>query len=383
VKSQVLLCAKDETTATDLQQLLAGAGHAVHRATFAGTEPGDVESYRLILLETNGVQAEALKFCKGLRSGLGDRFVPTVVVTDGASPQARLAGLEAGADACIQRPLDAGEFLAQINALLRMKEQHEKLLDKTAEANRVNKQLQLFHERMNQELELARRIQQSLLPLALPQVPGAQFAVHYQPCDRVGGDFYDIFRLDENHVGLYVADAMGHGIPACLLTMFLKKAVRPKEIRESSYRLVPPGEVLQRLNRDLMEQGLAENPFITMVYALFNFRDGVLQFARAGHPYPLRVPNGRDLEKLEVPGSLLGVFETQFVLKVLFFTDGTDAVSFADEQPGAASVTACAAKHRGAGIAEFVGRLAAELRPHGEQGDDITFLGLEWLGCAP
>src|SRR6202007_1577929 len=120
-------------------------------------------------------------------------------------------------------------------------------VEKTAEVARINKRLQLAYQRIDQELELARRIQQSFLPQTLPQLPTARFAVHYRPCGRVGGDFYDAFRLDERHVAFYVADAMGHGVPASLLTVFVKRGVRAKEIHGREYRLVPPGEVLGRL----------------------------------------------------------------------------------------------------------------------------------------
>ena len=162
--------------------------------------------------------------------------------------------------------------------------------EKTAEVNRINKRLQQAYKQIDQELELAHRIQSSFLPQTLPEAPGSRFAVHYQLCGRVGGDFYDVFRLDENHVGFYVADAMGHGVPASLLTIFVKKGVRPKEVFGKQYRLVPPGEVLGRLNKELIDQQLSDTPFITMAYGLFNHRDGVLRFARAGHPYPLLVP---------------------------------------------------------------------------------------------
>src|SRR5262249_398328 len=152
----------------------------------------------------------------------------------------------------------------------------------------------------------------SFLPQSLPELPGTRFAVNYRPCGRVGGDFYDVFRLDENHVGFYVADVMGHGVPASLLTVFVKKGVGAKEIAGSAYRLVPPAEGLERLNRDLIDQGLADAPFITMVYGLLNYRTGTVQFARAGHPYPLHVPAEGDLELWKVEGSLMGVFHTSF-----------------------------------------------------------------------
>src|SRR5262249_19611318 len=145
-------------------------------------------------------------------------------------------------------------------------------------------------QQIDQELELARRVQLSFLPQSFPDVPECRFAVHYGLRGKVGGDLYDVFRLDESHLGFYVADVVGHGVAASLLTIFVKEGVRAKDVIGPQSRLVPPGEVLQRLNRELIAQALSEAPFITMVYALLDHRPGTLQFARAGHPHPLYLP---------------------------------------------------------------------------------------------
>src|SRR5262249_7645165 len=253
------------------------------------------------------------------------------------SPAARLASLENGADTYLLWPFAPGELLAQVQVFLRIKEGHDRLAETSAEVNRINKRLQQAYQQIDQELDLARRIQQSLLPQTLPQVPSLRFAVRYQPCGQVGGDFYDIFRLDEKHLGFYVADAMGHGVPASLLTIFVKKGVKAKEIFGQQYRLVPPGEVLQKLNRDLIDQSLSETPFITMVSVLFTFQTGPLQFARWGPPSPVSLPHDGPPQQWQVEGSLLGVFETKYPAraqqlrpgdKLLLYTDGMDAASF-------------------------------------------------------
>src|SRR5205085_6862400 len=231
------------------------------------------------ILDGSAQAAQALQLCRRLRGRSGDAFLPVLFVTADHAPATRLASLECGADTYLLRPFASAELLAQVNALLRIKEGHDRLTEKTAEVHRINKRLQQAYQQIDQELELARRIQHSFLPQTLPELPQVRFAVHYQPCGRVGGDFYDIFRLDERHLGFYVADAMGHGVPASLLTIFVKKGVRAKEIFGQQYRLVPPSEVLQRLNRDLIEQQLSENPFITMVYVLLDARDGTFRFA--------------------------------------------------------------------------------------------------------
>jgi sigma-B regulation protein RsbU (phosphoserine phosphatase) len=162
--------------------------------------------------------------------------------------------------------------------------------------------------------------------------------------------------------------------------------VRSKEISGRSYRLIPPGEVLQLLNRDLIEQKLSENPFITMVYGVYNFQEHSLTFARAGHPYPLHVPRHGEPAFWEVPGSLLGVFETAFPPqtrrlepgdKLLLYSDGIDSGSFEGEAQGSASLLASAGRHRGLPIQEFIEQVGRDLFSQARQTDDLTLLGME------
>jgi sigma-B regulation protein RsbU (phosphoserine phosphatase) len=384
-RSRILVCAEDPATGAELRRPLEEAGLTVALHTGTSPLPDDWTSYHLIVVAGSG-DPEALLLSRRLRDESGEELIPLVFLTADPSPTVRLTSFEAGVDACLQKPLGPGELVAQVQALLRIKERHDRWQEKAAEMQNTNKRLQQAHQRVNQELELARRIQQSFLPKTLPEVPRARFAVHYRPCGRVGGDFYDLFRLDEQHVGFYVADAMGHGVPASLLTMFLKKAVRTKEIFNNQYRLVPPQEVLQHLNHDLLEQRVVENSFITMVYGLFNSQEGTLRFSRAGHPHPVYVPRDRPPKLLEVPGSLLGVFETNFAVQVcqlqagekaLFYTDGTDAVSFEGHPAGTESFLACVNRHRTLPIPELVDRLAHDLFHQMDQPDDFTLLGLE------
>lgn len=384
--SRILLCAATASAVDDLRHILEQAGHGVATQLLESFDPEHLSSFALVILEGSRSTSEALSLCKRLRIRTTDNFLPILFVTADHGSAIRLASLEHGADTYLLRPFAPGEVLAQVQAFLRIKNLHDRLVEKTTELHRLNQKLELSHLRVEQELELARRIQRSFLPHTLPVLPGTRFAVHYRPCGRVGGDFYDVFRLDENHVGFYVADAMGHGVPASLLTIFLKKAIRAKDISGKDYRLVPPNEVLQRLNRDLLDQGLADAPFITMVYALFNYQDGSLQFARAGHPYPLRIPTEGDPELWKIEGSLLGVFETQFNMrslhldpgdKLLFYTDGSDAVSFENKSAGIDSLMACASRHRNLPIQDFVDRISGDLFHQNIHLDDWTLLGLQ------
>lgn len=384
---RILVCAPQVHSLMDLRRVLESHGHDVVGHVFGTPEPVELPTYRLVILEGGAGQTEpALTLCRRLRPRLEEEFVPILFITDDHSPPTRMASFEAGADTYLLRPFVAGELIAQVTALLRIKEVHDRLAEKTAEIHRINKRLQQAYQQIDQELELAQRIQTSFLPQSLPQVPHSCFAVHYLLCGRVGGDFYDVFRLDEHHVGFYVADAMGHGVPASLLTIFVKKGVRAKEVFGSQYRLIPPDEVLYRLNRDLIDQQLSEHPFITMVYGLFNHQDGTLQFARAGHPYPLHVPRHGPAQLWKQEGLLLGVVDAKFPCsthhlqigdKLLFYSDGVDNAQFEDHPSGIESLIACAQRWRDLPLAEFIPRLARELFGAGSLLDDLTLLGLE------
>jgi sigma-B regulation protein RsbU (phosphoserine phosphatase) len=187
-------------------------------------------------------------------------------------------------------------------------------------------------------------------------------------------------------VGFYVADAMGHGVPASLLTIFVKKGVRAKEVFGSQYRLVPPDEVLSRLNRDLIDQKLSEQPFITMAYGLLDHSDGTVRIARAGHPYPLFVPREGEPALWTQDGLLLGIAEARFPCtthrlgpgdKLLLYTDGVDYARYGDHGAGIESLLACVCEHRELPAQDLVARLARELFGRGPQPDDLTLLAVE------
>jgi sigma-B regulation protein RsbU (phosphoserine phosphatase) len=368
----------------DVRSLLSEAGYEVGVRAFQ--EPHMNRSAQLYLVDA-GMQIEpALQQCRHLRLEQGDAYTPILLLSANTSASLRLAALECGADTSLARPFEPAELLAQVSALLRVKRRQDQLASQAAQAHGVSKRLHAANQQMDQELELARRLQESFLPQSLPQLPNVRFAVKYKPAARVGGDFYDIFRLDEKHLGFYIADAMGHGVPASLLTIFIKKGVRAKEISRASYRLVSPTEVLQKLNRDLIEQQIPDLPFITMLYVLFNHCEGTLQFSRAGHPYPLYIPKQDKPTSWQIEGSLLGVFETQFRLqtqrvrdgdKLLLYTDGMDGASFERHPVGLPSLLAAAERFRDLPIDELVERLASDLFTQTRQNDDLTVFGLE------
>ena len=166
-------------------------------------------------------------------------------------------------------------------------------------------------DRMDEELRLAAQLQREFLPPSLPSAPGLDFHVFWRPAGYVSGDIYDVSKLDENHVGVFLADAVGHGVPAALMTMYIKRSLHTKVIDSSlpaGYRLVEPHETLTQLNEDLIAQQGDQVRFATACYAVIDCRTRRICLARAGHPPPIVLRASGESEYFEPDGGLLGIF---------------------------------------------------------------------------
>lgn len=371
---------------------LGGAGWQVVPVALGEVGPvPDLTGFQAIVLTGGlGESAQLVGWCKRLRALLAERFLPIVGVLAGSDSDQRVRLLAAGADVCVSADVELTELRAQIAALVRQQRYHSRLAARAADAHAINLRLQQAYARMDQDLELARRLHLGFLPKRLPEVERVGFAVCYRPRSRLGGDFYDVMRLDEDHVGFYLADAMGRGSAvSSLLTLFVKRCVQPKEIIGRTYRLVPPQEILQQINRELLSLELPDPPMATMVYGIVNCRDGTLRLARAGHPHPLLVPRVGEPCWLDVPGTLLGVFEANYPLhtrllqsgdKVLIYSDGVHMPAEVALEMGETrlDLLAVARVHQAEPVHAFVDLLARELLTSKQTADDFTLLALEY-----
>jgi len=188
-------------------------------------------------------------------------------------------------------------------------------------------QVERERERIEQELRVARRIQQASLPKEVPTLEGWQISPLYQPAREVGGDFYDFNLLSGGRLGLVVGDATGKGVPAALVmstTCGMLRAV--SQALDSS----SPGEMLERVNEALVPS-IPDNMFVTCFYAILDPNSGSLRYANAGHDVPYLHRNGT-AEELRARGMPLGLMpgmnyeEQEIVLDTgeaaLFYSDG-------------------------------------------------------------
>jgi phosphoserine phosphatase RsbU/P len=213
---------------------------------------------------------------------------------------------------------------------------------------------------IRQELDTARRIQESILPGELPRIAGLDLAVRYVPAADVAGDFYDFLPGEGKRLGVIVADVSGHGVPAALITSMVKVAVAAQEPHAAS-----PARVLSGMNQ--IFHGKLKNQFITAIYVFLDLEAGRLTWASAGHPPPLlwRKQDGR-IEELTQPGIVMGrlrraVYTEASVSfepgdRLLLFTDGIpEAASPAGEQLGDARLQELFAERAGSSAETIAG----------------------------
>lgn len=160
-------------------------------------------------------------------------------------------------------------------------------------------------ESLEKELAIARNLQQSLLPADLPRSESVEFATLFEPSAAIGGDYFDIFRVDEERLAVVIADVSGHGLPTGLRMAMLKAAlvILVEESKE-------PVEILRRLSAMVRSQK-EERFFVTATVGVVDFRRGVLELTNAGHPPTYLIRDGRVAELL-LPGNPLGALGEQY-----------------------------------------------------------------------
>ena len=239
-------------------------------------------------------------------------------------------------------------------------------------------------ERIEQELRVARTIQQASLPKEVPQPEGWQLSPFYQPAREVGGDFYDFFALEEGRVGVVVGDATGKGMPAALVAEATSNMLRAVAQALDS---TSPGKVLERVNETLLAR-IPPNMFVTCFYAVLDPESGTLSYANAGHDLPYLHRRG-EAEELRARGMPLGLMpgmgyeEKEIVLDVgegvFFYSDGlVEAHDPKGEMFGFPRLRELVAEHGEEGSLEedLLEELYSFVGEGWEQEDDITLLTL-------
>jgi len=292
--------------------------------------------------------------------------------------------------------IDEGRLVGMLSVRDLMEQRNRQLEElvgqRTEELQAKNRKLREQDRLMQYELDLAGKIQRQLLPAIPPDFSSLKLSVAYLPLECVSGDFYDFTILPDGRLGILIADACGHGVPAAFVSLMAKAAF------EAHARGIPsPAEVLAAMSRHSAYL-IDTDYFITMCCAVVDPRTLTLTYASAGHPPPLRCGFATGaVETLHTNGAMIGLmpepaFEERSVQleagdTVLFYTDGIlDCRDPAGEIFGRSRLTAFLRRHGESSIQGLMDSLQEELgsfHGSGPMDDDITCIGLKAAGEAP
>jgi len=231
---------------------------------------------------------------------------------------------------------------------------------------------------IHRELELARRIQLSLLPAPFPESLAFRVAARYVPMNTVAGDFYEFLVADATHAGLLIADVSGHGVPAALIASMVKMAA----ISQSA-EAAHPGRLLTGMNRALC--GNTQGQYVTAACVYLDAAGRELRYAAAGHPAMLLLRNGEVVEVAENGLLLAAVDDVVYSEKTiaiepgdrfLLYTDGViEARNTAGQLYGEDSLSAALTRTAGVAPAEAADTIIAAVKRWAQmQDDDLTIL---------
>jgi sigma-B regulation protein RsbU (phosphoserine phosphatase) len=379
-----------------IEEALRAAGHEVLCAAsgeraleLLGGEPD------VLLTDWEMPGMDGPELCRRARTQVRDFYLPILVLTSRSHPEDLVEALDAGADAFLEKPFHDGALLAQLRVADRVLRLEAKLEQRIQE-------LSAAKSRIDRELSHAAKVQRALLPATPPQLPGVEFAWLYEPSAQLGGDVFNVFPLDERHVGLYVLDVSGHGTSAALHSVSLTHVLRPLPGQsgflrrlgpggpDAGWEIPPPSDVAAELNRrfPLME---ISGHYFTFLYGILDLETRRFRYVRAGHPSPVLVaadgvrvcedggdlPVGvtdearyRDVEIELAPGDSL-----------VLFTDGvTEATDDSGEEFGLGRVLEALRGAPSRGIQRTVhalGLALEEFRKLETRRDDVTVVGMQ------
>ena len=243
----------------------------------------------------------------------------------------------------------------------------------------------LEKQRMEEELNLARNIQQGLLPSELPQLNNYEIAAVNIPSREVGGDYFDVIHISENKYGIAIADVSGKGAGAALLMANLQAS-----LHALSASNIGIGEMVSRIN-NLIYQNTALDKFITFFYGELDTNKNTFTYCNAGHNPPYRVDKNGNTVELMVGGIVLGmmknqVFETATVVikpgdRIVMFTDGiTEAMNEKEEEFGEGRLKKLIQKYPDISSQKLMDKVISEVKEFSSgvpQNDDITLIVLK------
>lgn len=355
------------------------------------------DAFDLVLLDIVMPGMDGWKVLREIRRDHEPTALPVIMVTARDRAEDVVDALNQGANDYVTKPIDLTVAVARIETQLSLRRAVRNITELQKRLHRRNVALETANRRMKRDLDSAAHVQRTLLPSDPPVVEGVDFGWIFKPCDELGGDILNVFRIGQTHLGFYVLDVSGHGVPAALLSVTLSRLLSPWPHQATVVQRfdghgalspVSPAEVCAELNRRFPMQDEAEQ-FFTLLYGVFDVRNKTLRYISAGHPGPTLMRSGAalDLTKSNLPIGLDAEarFDEQTVQlrrgdRLYLYSDGiSEARNSERELFGAERVSASLRSSAGQRLSDSLTVLVSDAAAWigGPFDDDVSALALE------
>ncbi len=299
----ILLIDDDRVLQHILSGLLRAQGCLVLSASdgSSGLELARRHRPQLVLCDWSMPGMDGLEVCRRFKRDPALAAIYFILLTSRSTLGERVEGLDAGADDFLSKPVEPSDLLARIRCGLRLFQANQELL-------LLSEDLAAQKRRLEDELSSAADYVRSIIPSSL--VGAVDIDSLFMPCQQLGGDCFDYYWLDENRLILYLLDVSGHGLAAALPSISVHNLLRSRVLAPAD--LGDPAAVLGYLN-SWFQMDQQNNQYFTLWYGVYDLRNGLLQYASAGHPPALLfipdIQQGYVLHDLKAPGLPIGLFE--------------------------------------------------------------------------
>ncbi|WP_249536730.1 SpoIIE family protein phosphatase [Serpentinicella alkaliphila] len=281
----------------------------------------------------------SLKVVKELKSDIRLSTVPIMVLLYGLNNNYKSQFIDLDIDDYLRFPFESNAFVHKINKLLKVGEL-QKQLNLSIQA--LEESLLIVNSQkkeLDDNLTLAAKIQEALIPKTIGNIPNCSFEWKFKPSGKVGGDIFDVFMLDEEYMGLYMIDVMGHGVASSMLAVALSEflitdvdrgsPLKRKTNTPPYYEILTPIQVVEYLNKRF--PFTKYNHYFTIFYMVMNVKTGVIKYVRAAHPAPILFRINGEISELDAYGTPVGfAFKEGYEEGTINLDSGDNLVIYTD-----------------------------------------------------
>ena len=387
-KTTVLIIDDSEAVRTLITVYLRKGGYQVLEAPNGqvGLEIIAENKTDLILLDITMPVMDGFSVCAQVQQNEALRSIPILMLSALSDTESKMRAFELGAVDYITKPVSKGELLARIQT-------HLTINRLTTSLQQANKELLIQQKQLLEGLHAAANLQKNLLPRRVPDCKTLSFASYFKPCQEIGGDIYNIQRLDDEHVALHIIDVSGHGFSAAMMTALASQALSysgtivTSLAADGKRTVTPPVTVIQELDKEFPLHRF--NLYMTLLYILINTKTNTFRYCCAGHPPAIHIEKDGTTHTLKTGGPPAGMDgeweEGRGTLsvgdRIFFYTDGlTEYCNEAGEFYSSERLQESMKNTSDLPLQAAVQNIIGEIKQFGKQADaddDMTFLAME------